>query len=345
MEGNLFESCSNPRRSQYDAQPLPTAFSLPHAGGFRSGIFAPSEDIDARHNGSVAGPSANGLSPNEAGVLKNTKSVLPFVQELYNRLQDPQIDHLIKWTSSGKYFLVLDREQFMAEFGLQFTSFHRQLNLHDIYTRKSNSGATEELANGAFFHKTFKLRRNRPDLLPEVRKKVPASQDDDAVEWRDQVALLRQELAECRSEHTDQVEAMKQELEECKNEWRNQMEVLRKELVDLKMGVLLGSQPITTSSQQTAGSYFTTDNHSTSDIDIYQFDGPAFDSFPASNQNAFYPPWSDHPGSAVVGNTVAEQGYYNTSSTFNYVAPGNIHTAYSVVDLPPPSPPPNWNAP
>ncbi|KAG8908584.1 hypothetical protein FRB99_004872 [Tulasnella sp. 403] len=109
-----------------------------------------------------------------------------FVSKTFNMLEDPNIKH-ISWTPDGRSFTVTDQDAFSTEIlpkhfkHRNFSSFVRQLNMYDFHRTnrvpRSQRGAEKECF--VFTHPKF--QRGRPDLLPEIRRKVP---DDVGLSWQ-----------------------------------------------------------------------------------------------------------------------------------------------------------------
>ncbi|CCL99986.1 uncharacterized protein FIBRA_02011 [Fibroporia radiculosa] len=115
--------------------------------------------------------------------------VAPFLQKLYEIVNDPRTDELIRWSENGDSFYVLNHERLAREVlgrwfkHEKFTSFVRQLNMYGFHkiphlqqgVLKSDSDT--ELWN--FEHPHF--RRGQPDLLCLIQRKkqsATASTDD-----------------------------------------------------------------------------------------------------------------------------------------------------------------------
>ncbi|KAG8889280.1 kinase-regulated stress-responsive transcription factor skn7 [Tulasnella sp. 332] len=95
-----------------------------------------------------------------------------FSEKLYHLIQNPATDHLIKWESDGKHFVVLNEQGLMDIAGFQtkkFTSLHRQLTGYEIHKKRAPGDGTE-VGYGVYYHGPGKLLRDREDLLCEVRR-------------------------------------------------------------------------------------------------------------------------------------------------------------------------------
>ncbi|EIM89636.1 uncharacterized protein STEHIDRAFT_51307, partial [Stereum hirsutum FP-91666 SS1] len=126
-----------------------------------------------------------GSAPN---LNKTARQVVPqFLQKLYELLNDPTNNDLIRWSDNGDSFFVLDNERFRDVLGRwfkhqKFPSFVRQLNMYGFHkiphlqhgTLKSDSET--ELWN--FEHPNF--LRGQPDLLCLIQRKKQANQGANA---------------------------------------------------------------------------------------------------------------------------------------------------------------------
>ncbi|KNC99189.1 uncharacterized protein SPPG_05445 [Spizellomyces punctatus DAOM BR117] len=105
-----------------------------------------------------------------------------FIQKLYKILEDEDYQQLIRWSSLGTSFLVMDSAEFSRNVlpkvfkHNNYTSFVRQLNLYGFHkTNRSyhrHAGMTDaerEAEPREFSHPKF--IRYRPDLLGEIRRK------------------------------------------------------------------------------------------------------------------------------------------------------------------------------
>ncbi|KAI9102052.1 HSF-type DNA-binding-domain-containing protein [Phlyctochytrium arcticum] len=108
-----------------------------------------------------------------------------FIQKLHKILEEEGYQHLIRWSSSGSSFLVLDSVDFARNVlpkvfkHNNYTSFVRQLNLYGFHkTNRSyhrHAGMTDAERDAEpreFSHPKF--IRYRPDLLSEIRRKSSA---------------------------------------------------------------------------------------------------------------------------------------------------------------------------
>ncbi|KAF2457110.1 hypothetical protein BDY21DRAFT_257923, partial [Lineolata rhizophorae] len=108
------------------------------------------------------------------------KGIPPFVQKLSSFVGEPKWSHLIRWSDSGKSFIVVDEDEFAKKLIPElfkhnnYASFVRQLNMYGFHKKvglSDNSMRASERkakAPSEYAHKYF--RRDRPDLLWLVAK-------------------------------------------------------------------------------------------------------------------------------------------------------------------------------
>lgn len=120
------------------------------------------------------------------------QAVPPFLQKLYEIVNDPRNDELIRWSENGDSFYVLNHERFAREVlgrwfkHQKFTSFVRQLNMYGFHKiphlQQGVLKSDTDTEPWNFEHPHF--HRGQPDLLCLIqRKKQPANNnsnvDDD----------------------------------------------------------------------------------------------------------------------------------------------------------------------
>ncbi|KAF9006755.1 hypothetical protein BDQ17DRAFT_306188 [Cyathus striatus] len=115
--------------------------------------------------------------------------VPPFLQKLYEMVNDPKNEELIRWSEAGDTFFVLDHERFANEVlgrwfkHRNFSSFVRQLNMYGFHKIPHlqqgvlKSDADKEFWN--FAHASFK--RGQPDLLCLIQRKKQTAQQEDGL--------------------------------------------------------------------------------------------------------------------------------------------------------------------
>jgi hypothetical protein len=116
------------------------------------------------------------LARGRAARRVSRRSVASRRYKLFEILSRPdQWGHIIRWSPSGRSFVVLDRAALMRDVlprymnQAEWTSFQRQLNnfgMRTVARQAHNNGEPP----GAYVHPLF--RRDRPDLLFNVRRKV-----------------------------------------------------------------------------------------------------------------------------------------------------------------------------
>ncbi|KAI0647424.1 hypothetical protein C8Q79DRAFT_1009523 [Trametes meyenii] len=127
----------------------------------------------------VAGPSALADAPRPA---QNAMRQVPhFLLKLYEMLNDPANDEMIRWSDEGDSFYVVREERFAREvlghwFKHQnFSSFVRQLNLYGFrrvtHLQQGILRMGHESQSNHFGHPYF--RRGQPDLLCLIQRKRP----------------------------------------------------------------------------------------------------------------------------------------------------------------------------
>ncbi|KAI8338077.1 hypothetical protein BC941DRAFT_494379 [Chlamydoabsidia padenii] len=114
------------------------------------------------------------------------KNVAPFLNKVYNMVNDPSSDELIRWSTDGKSFFVLRHEDFARSVlprffkHSNFSSFVRQLNMYGFHkvphlqhgVLHSDSDSEQwEFSNPHF-------QRNQPDLLLLVTRKKGRENDE-----------------------------------------------------------------------------------------------------------------------------------------------------------------------
>ncbi|KAI8096898.1 uncharacterized protein BX664DRAFT_257131 [Halteromyces radiatus] len=114
------------------------------------------------------------------------KNVAPFLNKVYNMVNDPSSDDLIRWSADGKSFFVVRHEDFARSVlprffkHSNFSSFVRQLNMYGFHKvphlqhgvlHSDNDSEQWEFSNPHF-------QRNQPDLLLLVTRKKGRETDE-----------------------------------------------------------------------------------------------------------------------------------------------------------------------
>jgi heat shock transcription factor 1 len=108
----------------------------------------------------------------EKGLKKTTKkfAVPSFITKLYQILENPELESIIKWTNNGRAFVIRSMTDFVNEVlpvyfkHSNFASFVRQLNMYDFHkTRNASKEST-------FQHKLF--LRGKKNYLKYIKRKL-----------------------------------------------------------------------------------------------------------------------------------------------------------------------------
>ncbi|KAH8107095.1 hypothetical protein BXZ70DRAFT_1061152 [Cristinia sonorae] len=110
--------------------------------------------------------------------------VPPFLQKLYEIVNDPRNDELIRWSENGDSFYVLNHERFAREVlgrwfkHQKFTSFVRQLNMYGFHKvphlQQGVLRSDSDTEPWHFEHPHF--HRGQPDLLCLIQRKKQTAQ-------------------------------------------------------------------------------------------------------------------------------------------------------------------------
>ncbi|CAO3663557.1 unnamed protein product [Rhizopus microsporus] len=147
----------------------------------------------------------------EESPKKTSRNNIPdFIQKLYLMLENIAFKDIVSWDNSGTSFLIKDINDFTKIILPQhfkhcnFASFVRQLNKYDFHKIRNNKHDQV----WQFKHDFFK--RDRKDLLEEIKRKTTAKKDDvaaeDGAEDNDVIKDLRQLIKRLQS----QIKQMKQ---------------------------------------------------------------------------------------------------------------------------------------
>ena len=109
------------------------------------------------------------------------KKISPFLQKLYNILQDEKNNDIIRWNSEGNGFILIDYKRFVKELLSKnfktevFSSFIRQLNLYDFHKIKSKD-SNNKLINGntnTFYEFTnVNFLKDQPEKINLIKRKT-----------------------------------------------------------------------------------------------------------------------------------------------------------------------------
>ncbi|KXS09238.1 hypothetical protein M427DRAFT_117548 [Gonapodya prolifera JEL478] len=107
------------------------------------------------------------------------EGVSDFVKKLYRMLEDPTSTSVAMWSPPGTSFVVTDSSDFNVKVlpkhfkHNNFSSFVRQLNKYDFHKVKGDDGWSKVYGSQAWEFQHPNFRRDRQDLLEQIRRKVP----------------------------------------------------------------------------------------------------------------------------------------------------------------------------
>ncbi|KAI8384824.1 uncharacterized protein BYT42DRAFT_612494 [Radiomyces spectabilis] len=172
----------------YNSSPKQSmATSLPSGTSTRA--IASSAAVPYRASSSSPNQSANSatvIDPTQLQKPLLQRNVQPFLNKLYNMVNDPASDDLIRWADDGMSFIVTRHEDFartvLPRFFKHgnFSSFVRQLNMYGFHKvphlqqgvlQKDNASERWEFSNPNF-------QRNQPDLMLLVTRKKGRDPDE-----------------------------------------------------------------------------------------------------------------------------------------------------------------------
>ncbi|KAF7721890.1 stress-responsive transcription factor hsf1 [Apophysomyces ossiformis] len=114
------------------------------------------------------------------------RNVAPFLNKVYNIVNDPSTDNLIRWGSDGTSFIIPCHVEFAKQVlprffkHGKFTSFVRQLNMYGFHkVPHLQQGVLQADSNSEQWEFTNPhFRRNQPDLLLLITRKKGVSAED-----------------------------------------------------------------------------------------------------------------------------------------------------------------------
>ncbi|KAL1916039.1 uncharacterized protein VTP21DRAFT_6043 [Calcarisporiella thermophila] len=117
------------------------------------------------------------LDPSPPGSRLNRRnSTNKFVRTLYKMLNDPNNQHVIRWSSSGKSFIFYNNREFSELLSKNFkhgnfNSFLRQLNMYKFskVNKSARSGQRPDEEIWEYMNEEF--LRDQPDLIMGIRRK------------------------------------------------------------------------------------------------------------------------------------------------------------------------------
>ena len=109
------------------------------------------------------------------------KKVSPFLQKLYNILQDENNNDIIRWNKEGNGFILVDYKRFVKELLSKnfktevFSSFIRQLNLYDFHkikSKDSNNKLNNTNANTFYEFTNINFLKDQPERINLIKRKT-----------------------------------------------------------------------------------------------------------------------------------------------------------------------------
>ncbi|KAG8871904.1 hypothetical protein FRB98_000429, partial [Tulasnella sp. 332] len=174
----------HPLNPQFVVPPLPTNLHVNEPFPSDSPPAVTGDSPNGQHDDAVDPDDPDELHPKpsvkEHMDIDSHSNTAPFIRRLFDAIQDPKTDHVVKWGENGKFFIVLDKAAFVAALKNpngsgtdKFDSIHRQLINYGIYKR--NRDPPGKSKPGKYHEVNGKLLRNRPDLLHEIFLKPKTS--------------------------------------------------------------------------------------------------------------------------------------------------------------------------
>lgn len=124
------------------------------------------------------------------------RSTQEFAEKLYEILEDPSNQRIIRWNDDGESFLLIDSLEFTKTTLEQYfkhknlNSFIRQLNKYDFHKVKSNDDVIRRYGEGVWEFKHSLFKRKRKDLLNKITRKKSV------VERKEEFSDLNVDVAE-----------------------------------------------------------------------------------------------------------------------------------------------------
>jgi len=109
------------------------------------------------------------------------KKISPFLQKLYNILQDENNNDIIRWNKEGNGFILVDYKRFVKELLSKnfktevFSSFIRQLNLYDFHkikSKDSNNKLNNTNANTFYEFTNINFLKDQPERINLIKRKT-----------------------------------------------------------------------------------------------------------------------------------------------------------------------------
>ena len=109
------------------------------------------------------------------------KKISPFLQKLYNILQDEKNNDIIRWNQEGNGFILIDYKRFVKELLSKnfktevFSSFIRQLNLYDFHkikSKDSNNKLNNTNTNPFYEFTNVNFLKDQPERINLIKRKT-----------------------------------------------------------------------------------------------------------------------------------------------------------------------------
>ncbi|KAI8371778.1 HSF-type DNA-binding-domain-containing protein [Radiomyces spectabilis] len=119
--------------------------------------------------------------------LRFVPSRANFIKKLYTMIDDPNIEHLIRWSSNGNYFIILDEAEFSKSILPRYFkhdnwgNFVRQLNMYDFHnvnhllSRSSSKGPKDIIPEAAYAFQHPLFYRDGHGDSQNIRRKTSAA--------------------------------------------------------------------------------------------------------------------------------------------------------------------------
>ncbi|KAI9309640.1 HSF-type DNA-binding-domain-containing protein [Cunninghamella echinulata] len=133
----------------------------------------------------MAGPSNNKKAGGKINSKSNDGAVPEFIQKLFRMLENTAFQNTFCWSPDGTTFVVKDTNEFSKSIlpkhfkHCNFASFVRQLNKYDFHKVRNSDDGSRPFGDQAWEFVHPKFKRDRKDLLEEIRRKTPGKSKKD----------------------------------------------------------------------------------------------------------------------------------------------------------------------